>query len=86
MAISKAREDVRSGRTLPVPEHLRDASYRGAAELGHGLGYMYSHDYAGGHVKQEYLPEERRYYEPTDRGYEGEIRKRMEEWRKKDKS
>src|SRR5204862_3154282 len=42
MAISKAREDVRSGRTLPVPEHLRDCHYRGAEQLGRGEGYQYS--------------------------------------------
>lgn len=78
MAIAKAREDVRSGRTLPVPAHLRDAHYPGAGELGHGEGYKYSHDYEGGHVDQEYLPEERRYYEPVERGYEAEIKKRME--------
>src|SRR5262249_55430526 len=82
MAILKASEDVRSGRTLPVPEHLRDAHYQGAKKLGHGKDYKYSHDYEGGYVEQQYLPEERRYYEPTDRGYEGEIRKRMEELKK----
>src|SRR5262245_19170392 len=78
MAISKAREDVRSGRTLEVPKHLRDASYQGAKSFGHGEGYKYSHDYEGGHAEQEYLPEERRYYEPVERGFEAEIRKRME--------
>jgi putative ATPase len=82
MAISKAREDVRSGRTLQVPKHLRDASYYGAQQLGHGEGYKYAHSYEGGHVEQEYLPEERRYYEPTDRGYEAEIKKRTEELRR----
>jgi putative ATPase len=80
MAISKAREDVRTGRTLPVPKALRDAHYRGAEELGH-TGYQYSHDFEGGWVEQEYLPEERRYYEPVDRGYEDEIRKRLEKLR-----
>src|SRR5207244_6191254 len=44
MAISKARQDVRDGRTLAVPEHLRDSHYRGAARLGHGAGYEYSHN------------------------------------------
>jgi putative ATPase len=81
LAISKAREDVRSGRTLPVPEHLRDASYRGAEKLGHGARYQYSHDFAGGWVAQSYLPEDRRYYEPVDRGYESEIRRRLAEQR-----
>jgi putative ATPase len=83
LAIGKAREDVRSGRTLQVPQHLRDNHYRGAGQLGRGEGYQYSHDFEGGWVEQAYLPEERRYYEPTDRGYEAEIRKRMEELRRK---
>lgn len=78
LAIGKAREDVRQGRTLPVPAHLRDSHYRGAEKLGHGKDYQYSHDFPEGYVKQEYLPEERRYYVPVDRGYEAEIRKRME--------
>jgi putative ATPase len=83
LAIGKAREDVRSGRTLQVPQHLRDTHYRGSEQLGHGAGYQYAHDFAGGWVDQEYLPEQRRYYEPTDRGYEAEIRKRLEEWRQR---
>jgi putative ATPase len=82
LAIGKAREDVRSGRTLPVPEHLRDNHYRGAEQLGRGQGYQYSHDAPEGWVDQAYLPEERRYYEPVDRGYEAEIRKRLQELRK----
>jgi len=82
-AIGKARADVREGRTLPVPKHLRDSHYKGAAAFGHGKGYQYSHDFEGAIADQEYLPEERRYYLPTDRGYEAEIQKRLEEWRKK---
>jgi putative ATPase len=83
IAISKARDDVRSGRTLAVPEHLRDSHYPGAKDLGRGEGYKYSHDFEGGWVNQQYLPEERRYYEPVDRGYEAEIRRRLEEQRRK---
>jgi putative ATPase len=83
LAISRAREDVRSGRTLPVPEHLRDSHYHGAEQLGHGQGYQYSHDFEGGWVEQAYLPEERRYYEPTDRGHEKIIRERLEKQRRK---
>src|SRR5277367_84433 len=45
LAIAKARDEVRTGRTLAVPQHLRDAHYQGAEELGHGAGYKYSHDY-----------------------------------------
>ena len=71
------------GRTLPVPAHLRDSHYQGAQEFGHGEDYKYSHDYAGGWVDQQYLPEERRYYEPTERGFEAEIKKRLEALRKK---
>jgi putative ATPase len=78
LAILRARADVKSGRTLQVPQHLRDAHYQGAQELGHGKDYQYSHDHEGGWVDQEYLPEERRYYEPVERGYEAEIKKRME--------
>lgn len=81
LAIGKAREDVRSGRTLAVPKHLRDSHYQGAGEFEHGEGYLYSHDFPDGFVPQMYLPEGRRYYEPVNRGYEAEIRKRLEAWR-----
>jgi putative ATPase len=81
-AIWKASEDVRSGRTLPVPKHLRDANYHGAKKFGHGEDYQYSHDHEGGYVEQEYLPEKRVYYEPVDRGFEAEISQRMERRRK----
>ncbi len=84
-AIDAALEDVRSGRTLAVPEHLRDAHYQGAKQLGRGEGYQYAHDHEGGWVDQAYLPEERRYYEPTDRGYEAQIKQRLDELRRKRK-
>ncbi len=83
MAIWNASKDVRDGRTLPVPEHLRDSHYKGAAKLGHGHGYQYSHDHEGGWVEQDYLPTDRRYYEPVDRGFEAEILKRLEELRRR---
>jgi putative ATPase len=83
MAILKAREDVRIGRTLPVPKHLRDASYYGANQLGHGEGCQYSHDQPDAWSDQQYLPEDRRYYEPTDRGYEAVIKERMEQLKKR---
>ena len=67
VAINAALKDVESGRTLEVPEHLRDASYRGAKRLGHGEGYQYAHDHPGHFVAQDYLGAERRYYEPTTR-------------------
>jgi putative ATPase len=78
LAIARAREDVRSGRTLPVPKHLRDTHYQGSKQLGHGEGYQYSHDSPMGWSPQTYLPEGRRYYEPVDRGHEALIRQRLE--------
>jgi len=81
MAIGAASSDVREGRTLAVPEHLRDAHYKGAQKLGHGAGYKYSHDYEGGYVPQAYLPEGKRYYEPTEHGQEKRIKERLDYWR-----
>ena len=80
-AIDAALEDVRSGRTLPVPEHLRDAHYAGAKRLGHGTGYVYPHDHRGHHVAQDYLGATRRFYEPTEQGVERKIKERLEKWR-----
>ncbi len=80
-AIDAALEDVRSGRTLPVPEHLRDAHYPGAKKIGHGEGYQYSHDHSGHFVAQDYLGTVRRYYEPTEQGSEKKIKERIEKWR-----
>jgi putative ATPase len=68
-AIGAAFEDAPSGE--PVPLHLRDASYRGAKQLGHGEGYRYPHDFPGHAVEQAYRPsgvEDRRYYEPSGQG------------------
>jgi len=76
-AIWAAMSDVREGRTLPVPKHLKDTHYPGAKRLGHGQGYQYSHDFPEGFVRQDYLGVDKTYYEPTDRGHEAEIAKRM---------
>ena len=81
LAIDAALEDVRSGRTLPVPEHLRDASYQGAQRLGHGQGYDYAHAHPDHFVAQDYLGASKRYYEPTDQGVEKKIKERVEKWR-----
>ncbi len=81
LAIDAALADVESGRTLAVPEHLRDASYRGAQRLGHGQGYEYAHDHPDHFVVQDYLGAARRYYEPTDQGVEKKIKERVERWR-----
>lgn len=83
VAISKAMADVREGRTLPVPKHLKDTHYLGSARLGHGKGYQYSHDFPGGFVEQDYLGVDIIYYEPTDRGYEAEIKQRLDDWRQR---
>jgi putative ATPase len=80
-AIGAAAEDVRAGRSGSVPAHLRDASYRGAARLGHGQGYRYPHDYAEGVVAQDYAPDPvagRRYYEPSRHGAEARYAERSE--------
>jgi len=83
MAIAKAEEDVQSGRTLEVPGHLKDAHYPGAKRLGRGEGYKYAHNYEGHFVEQDYLPVDRTYYEPSEEGYEKEIKKRLDEWRRR---
>lgn len=83
MAIDGAITDVRSRRVLPVPVHLRDAHYPGAKRLGHGEGYQYSHNAPEGWVDQDYLGVDRRYYEPVDRGFESELRRRLDEIREK---
>jgi putative ATPase len=81
LAIDAALADVKEGRTLPVPEHLRDTHYQGAARLGHGEGYQYAHDAPGHFVAQDYLGAARRYYEPTAQGHERKIKERLEQWR-----
>jgi putative ATPase len=77
LAIWSAMKDVKQGRTLPVPKHLRDAHYKGAKKLGHGAGYQYAHDAERGWVDQDYLGVDKTYYTPTDRGYEQRIRQFM---------
>ena len=80
-AIDAALEDVKSGRTLAVPEHLRDGHYSGAKKLGHGIGYEYAHDGKEHFVAQDYLGSDKRFYEPTEQGVEKKIKERVEKWR-----
>ncbi len=81
--IEAALKDVREGRTLPVPRHLRDSNHKGAkAAFGH-VGYKYAHDFEGGWVDQEYVPTDAEYYQPTDRGHEAKIKARLDELRKR---
>ncbi len=72
--------DVEARGSLPVPLHLRNAPHRGMKQHGIGVGYRYPHDFEGADVDQQYLPDEladRRYYLPTDHGYEATIAARM---------
>lgn len=77
-AIWAAMKDVREGRTLPVPRHLRDGHYAGAKKLGNATGYQYAHDSETGYVAQDYLGVEKTYYTPTQRGYEQRIAQYLE--------
>ncbi len=86
LSIAAAMENVRNVKTT-VPAHLQDAHYKGSANLGHGVGYKYAHDYPEHYVKQQYLPDEikeERFYEPTEIGYEREIKERLLRLRKRD--
>ena len=79
-AIFAAMDSVRSVKTT-VPVHLQDAHYKGSANLGHGIGYKYAHDYPNHYVEQQYLPDEIRdakFYVPTDNGYEKTIKEYFE--------
>ena len=85
LAIWNARADVRDGVIGEVPPHLRDAHYRGAERLGHGVGYEYPHDDEAGWVPQHHLPDElvdRRWYTPSHHGAEREVARRMSERRR----
>jgi len=81
VGIGEARRDVREGRLLPVPVHLRDRHYAGAKRLGHGEGYQYAHDAADGVASQDYLGVDREYYRPVPRGFEQELAQRLESLR-----
>jgi putative ATPase len=83
VAIGEARADVREGRTLPVPVHLRDQHYPGAKRLGHGKGYEYAHDAEDAVAAQDYLGVEREYYRPVPRGFEAELTERLEKIRER---
>jgi putative ATPase len=80
-AIDAALADVKSDRTIAVPEHLRDGHYAGAKKLGHGVGYEYAHDGKDHFVAQDYLGADKIYYEPTEQGVEKKIKERVEKWR-----
>lgn len=87
-AIGEADQSVREQGNLPIPVHLQDAHYKGAARLGHGQGYLYAHDYPGHYVKQQYLPYElngKEFYHPSGNGYEAKVREHMKRLKESEK-
>ncbi|MDE5907307.1 MAG: replication-associated recombination protein A [Lachnospiraceae bacterium] len=79
-AIGEAMKTVEETGNLPIPTHLQDAHYKGAAKLGHGTGYLYAHDYPNHYVEQQYLPYElsgKEFYRPSGNGYEIKVKEHM---------
>ena len=79
-AIFEAMSEIERSGNLPIPTHLQDAHYKGAAKLGHGTGYKYAHDYPNHYVEQQYLPYElngKEFYRPSGNGYEVKIKEHM---------
>ena len=84
-AIGEAMQTVEETGNLPIPTHLQDAHYKGAAKLGHGTGYLYAHDYPNNYVRQQYLPYEltgKEFYHPSGNGYEIKIKEHMKRIKK----
>jgi putative ATPase len=78
--LGAARQDLERMNIGTVPKQLRDANYGGAKKMGHGQGYLYPHNFPGAYVAQQYLPDTlkgRKYYEPSESGYEKKIRERL---------
>ena len=87
MAIDSADAYVKSHPGYRIPSYLMDAHYKGAAKLGHGIGYLYAHDFPEHYVKQQYLPDEiagRTFYRPGELGQEKEIAERLKRLRERD--
>ena len=88
VAYQEVEKDVRGAPNMPVPLHIRNAPTSLMKDLGYGKEYKYPHDYPDHFVEEEYLPENlkgRTYYRPADLGFEREIKKRLEYWRKRKK-
>ena len=84
--LAAARAEVRENGAKTPPDYLRDAHYPGAEKLGRGSGYRYAHEEPGGVSDQPLLPrglEDRRFYAPTDRGFEAELGRRLEQLRER---
>ena len=87
-AIGEAMSTVEQTGNLPIPSHLQDAHYKGAAKLGHGTGYLYAHDYPNNYVNQQYLPYElsgKEFYRPSGNGYEVKVKEHMQRIKKEAK-
>jgi putative ATPase len=87
-AVDEAMAEVAASGNLPIPPHLQDAHYKGAAKLGHGTGYLYAHDFKNHYVEQQYLPYEltgREFYRPDGQGYEVKIREHLKKIKKEAK-
>jgi len=85
-AFNRVQEDIQKTQTLPAPLHIRNAPTQLMKDLGYGKDYKYPHDFPDHFVDETYLPENlkgRKYYKPTDFGFEKEIKKRLEWWNKK---
>ena len=81
LAVDRATECMKQTMTAPVPIHLQDAHYKGSEKLGHGLGYLYAHNYPNHYVEQQYLPDALKdevFYEPTEIGYEKQIKEHLQ--------
>ena len=86
-AVFDAMRAVEQSGSLPIPTHLQDAHYKGAAKLGHGTGYKYAHDYPNHYVRQQYLPYEldgKEFYKPSGNGYEVKIKEHMRKLKEQD--
>ena len=85
VGIDEALEDIKTKEIGNVPTHLKDGHYPGAKNLGNGIGYKYPHSYENSYTEQQYLPDEfvdKVYYKPTENGYEKEIKKRLDDFKK----
>ena len=81
LAVDRATECMKQTMTAPVPVHLQDAHYKGSEKLGHGMGYLYAHNYPNHYVEQQYLPDALKdevFYEPTEIGYEKQIKEHLQ--------
>lgn len=81
MGLENAIADIHAERTEQVPAHLQDASYRGAARLGSGIDYKYPHNYKDHFVDQDYLPRKKKFFYPSDEGFERIMKKRLQKRR-----